>query len=490
MPSLIQTVTMRRPSAPSGGGGSEFAFTPTHFVAPYTSVSGAANDDQDMGEVAYNNAQSGGTPTTIGTALRRAIAPHGIGAFPGLYVRTAAQSGGTDTISCFNFVNSGTSHANAIRISGQYCPTKASTPFELKTRLSNGVTTGELGPVTFGMVGKNYHHWYWMYCDEDQSRSQLDSSMASLSGPGCFGGKMIGCQLIGRDGDYAGSNHAGVYFQGGEDMEFGNNIIDGVRMSSGNQNVACFTMFHTRNVRVHHNLMRNGNLVAYVKFDHAALGMYGIDISHNWFEDMTQRGIRLGDPNTGGSTVLNYIRHNVFLRTRNAINPAFANNSGTSPSYWRGYNNTGVDLDCMIQSTEGLQTGAFVDTQWYNNLCHTAFRQFEVQENDTGTAGFFTNGLRMDYNATRSATNWGRTNSSTRATPAAWAAAFSGWDANSVQLGTEPFVNLAGEDFRLQPGHAARTVGNSGGALGGGIAMPVGAYVTGLEEIGLEAAYL
>ncbi len=49
---------------------------------------------------------------------------------------------------------------------------------------------------------------------------------------------------------------------------------------------------------------------------------------------------------------------------------------------------------------------------------------------------------------------------------ATWLAALGGRDANSLELTTSPFVDRAGDDYRIAPGHPAKTASTTGGEVG------------------------
>lgn len=478
--------------------GDEFSgFTISHYVAPFASVSGATSDDDDMGATAWTNSSNIATPTTIGTALRRAVAGNNVGAFEGLYTRTATQAGtsGNPTLPTFNFTNSGSSHSSPIRLIGRYKPTRADVDPSDYSQFSNGVTSGTSGFVTIGSNGRDYVHWHNSYVYEDISRTRMEVGLATLSGTGSVGGRLIGCRLKGintSDHD-TGSNHSALWFNEGSDMFAENCIIEDMLAPGGNDNVAGWHMFTTRNSGVRHCEVRNSVAIAYVKYNHgSAAGMYGIVIEYNKFSGMTSHGIRMGDPSTDGST-RNAVRHNLFTDIASgggggaALVTDYANNNANGPGCWDIYNNTAYNCQ-RFHFQGGVRDNALFNSQEYNNLFSTGEAFFYSEEGDARVTGQYAAGYRAGYNGTRSVTNWGRTTGGTRATPAAWNTAF-GLDATSVQLGSDPFVNAAGGDFHLSPGHAARTTGNTGGAAGGGSACPVGCYITGSEEIGLEADY-
>jgi hypothetical protein len=278
-----------------------------------------------------------------------------------------------------------------------------------------------------------------------------------------------------------------VWLNDAADMGIENCIIDGIQDSGGNNNVAAFHMFSVRNSFCRHTVIRNCNGGAYVKFNHSGTGFYGITLELNLLQDLLNYGWKFADPSTDGSTA-NFIRQNIFDTTTLAINPSYANTNANGPSNLTISNNTAVDCTHMIFMS-GMRPAAFASSSIYNNLQQDGGSRFyESEEASTVTSGFFTNGLRENYNVTRGVTNWGRTSSGTSATPAAWNSAF-GFDANSQQVAPDQFVNKAAGNFRLNTGVAALTAGNTGGPTGGGSVCPVGAYITGTEEIGLEAAY-
>ncbi len=479
--------------------GDEFSgFTISHYVAPFASVSGATSDDDDMGSTAWTNSSNIATPTTIGTALRRAVAGNNVGAFEGQYTRTAAQAGTSSfpNIPTFNFTNSGTSHSSPIRLICRYKPTKATTDPSDYSQFSNGVTSGTSGFTTIGSTGRDYIHWHNAYVEEDTSRTRMEVGMAALSGEGSVGGRLIGCYLQSfstADHD-TGSNHSCVWFNEGSDMFMENCLVDGIEAPGGNDNVACFHMFTTRNSGARHCEFRNSISTAYVKYNHgSAAGMWGIVIEYCKHSNMSSHGVRFGDPSTDDST-RNTIRHNLFTSLAEggaggaALVPDYANNNANSPGCWDIYNNTVYNAIRFSYSPAGTRDACLFDSQYYNNLLVTADRFMQIEESDVRIGTMFTAGFRSSYNGTYNVANWGRTTDGQRTTPAAWNTAF-GLDPNSVQLGSDPFVNAAGGDFHLATAHAARTAGNTGGAAGGGSNTPLGCYVTGSEVIGLEADY-
>lgn len=86
-------------AAPGGDGLVGHGYTVTHYVLPFAAVSGATSDLEDRGAAAWTNATSVLAPTTIGTALARAVGGNITELAPGTYIgpRTAGATTGIFT---------------------------------------------------------------------------------------------------------------------------------------------------------------------------------------------------------------------------------------------------------------------------------------------------------------------------------------------------------------------------------------------------------
>lgn len=87
----VSDVVVSASFTPSAGG---FAYTPTHFVAPFASVAGASSDE-DTTATAFTSCTSSGTPCTLGEAMAEATAGDVVRIGQGVYYGTETNDRNT-----------------------------------------------------------------------------------------------------------------------------------------------------------------------------------------------------------------------------------------------------------------------------------------------------------------------------------------------------------------------------------------------------------
>jgi hypothetical protein len=472
-PTIAGTGTVNAPSGGEWGGR-----TPTRYVAPFASVSGASNDYADLGATSYNNATSSGTPTTYGTALARATAGQIIGVFEGVYTLNQNPANNQSyNIPVTNPTNSGTS-GNPIVFQARWPACYDSVTSGNRSKIQNNVTTGDLGVATIGATGRNYVVTDGFWVDENTSRSRADAGPAVIwNGTGLA---MRRCRIDGIAVDRSGDNHPGIR---GEELVTGeiySNVVTGFTFG-GSVNQCGIQFFECLGVTCYNNDVDNCVTGIYVKDDNSSFGFGGIDLKYNIVRNCAG-GILVNDPSVGsGAAVQNYIEQNlIYDCSAYAVRMNFGGFAAT-PKLWTVRQNTMVDT-VQGMSFNFQQSGALASSDFRNNLMSGTGHIFYFDAGTVEVSGYVANGMTATYNSGRGMSNYARTSGGNLATSANMVSAV-GMGANgtiSGQSAAQVFLSPGTDDYHLNVGSFALTAGNSGG--------PIGCYITGSETIGPEQA--
>jgi hypothetical protein len=258
----------------------------------------------------------------------------------------------------------------------------------------------------------------------------------------------------------------------------------------GPGNYAGITLYYSGDYDISHNRTTNCGNGIYVKanfqneFGSPPYHFDGGDIYLNWFEDGAQGINYHRNPNTVDDPVL--IRQNVFLRLRDiGVFPRHFDQGNTEPLFCYMLSNTFVDCGIAVRCLSDSMPNA--GHQFRNNLIvRGGYVVGYVDEG--GSDSYSEDRILFNRNAGYNQTSNWAIKSSTGMNLATWQAATSSDDNSSAA--TITFVDDGGEDFRLASnGQASLTLGRAYGGVGGAddTQIPCGAYITGSEEIGIEA---
>lgn len=159
-----------------GTGGT--VYTPTHYVAPFASVSGASNDYTDLGAAAYAAATSTGTPTTLGTAMARAVAPNKVRVAPGTY---SAPHTSDRWVASFSAAASNSTASDPLVFFAQYPAASNYGSTSLYSTVAKiGSASGTNNPVLGPGESRNYIIFDGFYCDETNALSAPNGGVFQL----------------------------------------------------------------------------------------------------------------------------------------------------------------------------------------------------------------------------------------------------------------------------------------------------------------------
>lgn len=467
-------------------GSGTFAYTPSHYVAPFASVSGASNDYADLGATSWANAANSGTPTTLGTAMARAVAGNKVQCAAGLYTGENWNLGSSASThrytGCFQPTNNGT-FGNPIIFfavnpaANNYGSTELYSEIRRPSQVAGGTDTAS--PLTLCPSGSSYIVFDGFYANEAQVRPGAVSGLFSMNDcSNCEYRRMV----ADRDATLTtttypnGGNFGMLYIDGTTNCKLADVYVNGQPGTTSDNDA---------NIELYGNL---GLIVEYCTFEDARWPLYVKTNSLTQNQTPTIRyckflNCRSGPENQTNQSVT-YLQNLVIALD---VGFLFENQDGTlSPV--TATNNTVVLTNASAPAGDRagfyFRSGINYDGSVYrDNLVYiksganSALRLVERDspQPNTGWADItFNYNHYYDADSTPTWSELGTTYTSL----AAWQAAVAG-DANSTY--SDPlFTNVATNDFTLQGGSPARTSSSTGG--------PVGCYITGSENIGVRAS--
>lgn len=345
-----------------------------------------------------------------------------------------------------------------------------------RCEFTNGVTTGDSGSVTVS-VSNAHSYWIGPYVNEDVSRSMSDTGpMAVYNCDDC------GIEAARVDGITVDrpDNHNAIRVEAATNAFVRNCYLTGIKVVGGSSNSAAVMVYSTRTADFDHNFIEDSNTGMYIKGESAGNGEVG-NLRVRWNRISTASpsanvGIFWGGPNSDLSLAPNEIAGNLITDAYNGIFFHVFGSVGDpdGPAEIDVHHNSFAAID----ATEGVLV--WQDCINTSEACNTITTRDNVMV--TGGSGYLINlwwssannstiaarGFAINYNAAYGNTSWGLLTSG-YSTRAAWNTA-SGYDANSVQLTGDPFINAAGGDYRLNntagAGASARTGSSTGGYMG------------------------
>lgn len=415
-------------------------YTPTVFV----------NDSAGL-QAALNAA----TPGTI------------IGAAGGVNYSKAYPGG---AVPAWQIANNGTAGNPIIVVAEEMASLMAdptTDPTASRLRHTGTFGTGTGGPIC-GCHSKSYQEWIGFVLDENHAAPATDMGTAEIrSSDNCA---VRYCRIIGLVGDpgFLDDNHSGVTVRDSETIVVANNKISGYDQNPEAHNYNAVNRYDTTGLTVEHNEIFDCSTGIYFK-DTPAPNIGGIDerARFNLIYDCRQ-GIEVASTDNGAGTREYY--QNVIYDCGTGI---FINNDTTDVVVWN--NTLACNTDAVGEGGPLVgHDGTGADSNAFNNICILKANATVLNERYRTSAPWITNYNR--YYAVGGSYLY-RHDTGDQTSLAAWFAAW-GVDANSTQ-GDPQVVSIAGNDYHLAPASVSLTLGNTGG--------PIGAYITGNEEIGIEA---
>ncbi len=265
------------------------------------------------------------------------------------------------------------------------------------------------------------------------------------------------CVLIGEYTTYpSDDNHTAIFSQSNTGTIIENNDISGFTGASG-RNDTGITVYVLTQATIRHNEIHDNHTGMYIK----GSGANGpVDIYLNEIYDNSGDGIALHGASSNGDVYQNIVRDNT-----NGIN-FFGDADSSTPYQMEVYNNTFINNSARTVYYKPLcasiTSSTFIDNIVYGSSLAQA------QECESGVP-ITTSRVDNDYNFYYGYSSFGYVALGT------WQSTYS-QDVNST-FGTDPdFTDESSDDYTLRPGSPALTASSTFG--------PVGAYITGNEQIG------
>jgi len=348
---------------------------------------------------------------------------------------------------------------------------------------------GTGGGCSFGDV--DYIIWDGFAIDEATALS------ASDTGPVVFvsttGSSLLNSTLDGNGNPGFGDNHPGVRIEGSTSIRVANNTIHDFLTSVVNpSNANGVQVYNSYSVTIEHNTIYGCGVGIDLK-SYTGGALSGVTtVRYNYIYDTTRGGMRLHRFASGSYTFLIY--QNILLNTgEDGGVLLWGFDASDYPRNITLANNT-IYSATHASANGGVRflgaPGASAGIVWANNIVAASDAGLYSEANpitDVDDPVLFS----AEHNVYHSNANVGRFNG-TNYTLATWKST-SGQDsvAPAASEADPLFVNAAAYNFHLQNGgQAALTLGRVVASIGGtnGDTIPVGAYITGNETIGVESA--
>jgi hypothetical protein len=328
------------------------------------------------------------------------------------------------------------------------------------------------GGPTIGSNSRTYIIWDNFIVDDYYQASVGDVGPVLLAG--AAGSQILNCTITGHGGSYYHGqatfvdNYNGIRLENTSYNTIKNNSIGG--FPSG-QNQAAIMTYGSKHILIENNHIYSAGCGVYLKGNHGSVGDTDYNIvRYNLIEDC-QIGISHGYSARYGKTYQNILSGNdtgILIRDLGTdeltvlgsyiVNNTLVNNTG----HFQVLVNEGQDITIANNITSG---GATVYDSWFGPDLDDNTYNRNNQYNYSSHYGYMASG---NY------------------TIASWRSTF-GYDMDSIT--SDPlFTDAANEDFTLQTGSPALTLGRTITAIHGssGSTIPAGAYITGNEVIGID----
>lgn len=481
-----------------GGGGGSGSYAATHFVAPYASVSGAANDYADLGATAWTNAASSGTPTTLGTAMARAVAGNKVQCAPGVYV--GQVNTGSQWNSSFRPTNSG-GFGNEIVFFAQYpaATNVGSTSLYSEINRPLTVSTGGAVGACIGVDAQDYVVLDGFYCDESACRAGPSAGLIQLhDAQYCH----IRRCLVDRTDvtDYNTWSGASGY-NGNAFFAFASHhstLSDCYVFGNGgmtNQNDSAFELYCSEYFTVQYSTWLNCGPAIFIKAEKAVdLPNITTNTAVKYNKAHSYDCIQIKDSRSVE------VSYNECVATNRAFfwnNPDFS--EAGQKCLLTCHHNTliasmsSASAGCIYIRGNAMQIATTAEIR--DNICvgYNSGNGYLYLAESAWAADDLNDIARFNYNVYHDrdgSPRWDDPGFAVQTTMAGYQSAQAAlWDADSYgreieqdsQYSDPDFVNFASGDYKLNSnGQAALTASSTGGV--------VGCYVTGAEEIGVRAS--
>jgi hypothetical protein len=336
------------------------------------------------------------------------------------------------------------------------------------------LASGQYGP-TIGADARNYIVWDTVRIDE----STAAGSACSDTGPVVFhsstGSKLLNSNIKGKYQDWL-DNYSGVRLESTWSIQIANNTIYNFTGAWGH-NDAGFISYDAIDTVIEHNHVYGNTTGLYIKGDHLDTppNQENTIVRFNWIENNSNKAIFT----IAGETTKIY--QNVIEAPDNLA----YSHDGANITGIQFVNNTIINTG--TSSTGGYSVSSVAPTvtnfRIYNNI-FVGFGEC-IALGDAASIG----GQVFEHNVYYTCTNFGSLNGSLISLTT-WKTTYSKDNATPASINADPlFVDTV--LYKLQPGSPARTLGidvldlDRDGSTSD--VIPAGAYVTGIEVIGIDS---
>jgi hypothetical protein len=344
------------------------------------------------------------------------------------------------------------------------------------------------GPA-IGVYNKNYISWIGFTVNQATAAAQGDTGPAVLWYTN--GSSIENCNIDGNGDPRWNDNHVGIRIENSTNVTVRNNRINNVYTSGVNDsNGAGIQVYHSGGVLIENNEISNVGSGIFLK---APFGeqLNWFTIRYNLVRNATDAGIAVHrSPNPASAPTLIY--QNVVLNTSGSAIRIWpfdpTGDPSTEPMNVKVVNNTIVTAGEGLYVSNNLAANAghvfwnnivVGGSNWAVNFAGQAstFQKSRIDFEHNLYSGFST--FSIVYTSNQSFSSWKSTYGQDNASPAS--------------VNTSPmFVDSGNQNYRLQAGSPARTLGVDRLDLNGNGSttdiIPAGAYITGNEVIGLTGA--
>jgi hypothetical protein len=463
-------------------------YTPTHYVAPHSLISGVSSDGDAQTAGDYSNATSSNDPCTLQCAMVNATAGDVVRVAPGDYSKNAPDL--DRSIAAWRPTNSGISGSPIVF----YAQNRSGLTYQAGVTSRVG-HTGDAGPT----LGVNAEDWITLdgfMVDESLITTTADTGPVVCWYKGTanpiIGIKLLSLVVLGDTTSWT-DNHNGIRMEGTDQCVIRDCYISNVGSSGGANsnagNVVGIMTYTCTDIEIDHNTIVgcSGIHIKEAQPGNAGPDQYGVKVHHNWIDmegavnaSSSASGIRF---TTSQTDVLSDIYQNVVINHFGSFLGSLNLGSAQGQDGVRWVNNT-----IYVSGRAGFAgAGSFSPTIYTvrNNIfssCVSAFHDF-TNWSESQLLSF----APFDYNIYQysdfyDADGFGALESYT----------YSQFTANSDAEDNSPasfdnpsnaqinFMDAANDDFRLDTGSIALNGGTDFlNLLGGGTSAPIncGAYI-------------
>lgn len=403
----------------------------------------------------------------------------------------AARAGDTIIVAAGTYSTAGTDS----RFDPAYNPANSGTSGNPITFQANGTVVLTLSSSRGTVIGANYRDyiiWRGFTINEVNAPSHADTgSVTFLYSRGSSAENLI---LDGNGDPGYGDNHPGIRVEYSTDITVKNNLIRNYRTSVVNQsNGAGVQVYNSKGLMIEHNEIYNCGSGIFLKAIGFANGVATPSeysdmqdvIRYNLIHDVAHGLLHLRHIHTTSTVYVLWYQNVVHNATLGGI--TVWGYPGDGPSNGRFVNNT------IHGAVNGIYIKAAPITDTWNNLLQnnliTGSTNYAVL-NDTNDGG-----ASFELDRVTFARNWYwsfptfLSDGSSNRTLAQFQGTYSGQETGGTSGINPSYVDAANNDFHLITGSQALTAGRVALSIGGstGATIPVGAYITGNEIIGLTS---